>query len=148
MPPLAAVFFDIGGTLADRDAAGRLVPFNDSPALLRAARESLGLRVGVITNLPATLSDDQIRAMLKDAGLLPFIDPSGLVTNHAAGADNPDPRIYQFAAARFGLMRRRKGVMCGSFAGERDWMRDNPFTMPHRSREGAHEIQRVEKSEV
>ena len=103
MSPLAAVFFDIGGTLADRDAAGRLVPFDDSPALLRTARESLGLRVGVITNLPATLSDDQIRAMLKDAGLLPFIDPSGLVTNHAAGADKPDPRIYQFAAAQFGL---------------------------------------------
>jgi hypothetical protein len=35
--PIAAVFFDIGGTLADRDAAGRFVPFDDSPALLRAA---------------------------------------------------------------------------------------------------------------
>ena len=41
------------------------------------------------------------------------------------------------------IMRRRKGVMCGSFASERDGVRDNPFTMPHRSREGAQENQRV-----
>jgi FMN phosphatase YigB (HAD superfamily) len=103
MQPLAAIFFDIGGTLGDRGADGRLVPFDDSVALLRAMRDNLGLRVGVITNLPKTLSDDQARQMLKDAGLLPFLDPLGLVTNHAAGADKPDPRIYRFAADRFRL---------------------------------------------
>src|ERR1051325_5623406 len=39
-------------------------------------------------------------------------------------------------------MRRRKGVMCGSVASERGVVRDNPFRMPHRSKEGANENQR------
>ena len=102
MSPIAAVFFDIGGRspiATPPDGSCR----STSPRAAPAARESLGLRVGVTTNLPATLSDDQIRAMPKDTGLLPFVDPSGLVTNHAAGVDKPDPRIYQFAASRFGL---------------------------------------------
>jgi FMN phosphatase YigB (HAD superfamily) len=103
VPTISAVFFDIGGTLGDRDAAGRLVPFDDSVALLRAARDTLGLRVGVITNLPDTLGDDQIRRMLEAAGLLPFLDPRGLVTNHAAKADKPDPQIYEFAARQLDL---------------------------------------------
>lgn len=103
VPTITAVFFDIGGTLGNRDASGRLVPFGDSVALLRSVRDALGLRVGVITNLPDTLTDDQIRQMLRDAGLLPFLDPDGLITNHAAKADKPDPRIYQFAAGRLGL---------------------------------------------
>jgi FMN phosphatase YigB (HAD superfamily) len=103
MPTIRAVFFDIGRTLGDRDAAGRLIPFDDSVALLRAARDTLGLKVGVITNLPDTLSDDQIRRMLEEAGLFSFLDPAGLVTNHTAGADKPDPRIYQFAAKRLRL---------------------------------------------
>src|SRR6516164_9419292 len=32
------------------------------------------------------------------------------------------------------IMRRRKGVMCGSFAGERGVEVTNPFMMPQRSR--------------
>jgi hypothetical protein len=35
--------------------------------------------------------------------------------------------------------------MCGCFASERDGVRENPFTMPHRSREGAQEKERAEK---
>jgi FMN phosphatase YigB (HAD superfamily) len=103
MPPLGAVFFDIGGTLGDRDATGRLVPFDDSVDLLRVMRDNLGLKVGVITNLPTTLDDEQVRQMLGDAGLLSFLDPLGLVTNHAAQTDKPDPVIYRFAANRLGL---------------------------------------------
>jgi FMN phosphatase YigB (HAD superfamily) len=103
VPPISAIFFDIGGTFGNSDAAGHLVPFDGSVALLRAARDSLGLKVGVITNLPATLSDEQVRQLLKDPGLLPFLDPVGLITNHAAKADKPDPKIYLFAAKQLGL---------------------------------------------
>jgi FMN phosphatase YigB (HAD superfamily) len=103
VPRISAVFFDIGGTLANLNAAGALVPFDDSIALLKATRDTLGLRVGVITNLPDTLSDAQIRQLLEDAGLLPFLDPKGLITNHAAGADKPNSKIYQFAAKQLDL---------------------------------------------
>jgi FMN phosphatase YigB (HAD superfamily) len=103
VPTLSAVFFDIGGTLGDRDPSGRLVPFDDSVALLRAMRDTLGLKVGVITNLPASMSDDQLRQLLTDAGLLPFLDPRGVVTNHSAGVDKPDPHIYRFAAGQLSV---------------------------------------------
>ena len=45
------------------------------------------------------------------------------------------------------IMRRRKGVMCGSFASERWEVSNNPFTMPHRSREGAYHNPRHERRE-
>src|SRR2546430_13994493 len=40
------VFFDIGGTLGDRSAAGNFVAFPSSAGLLQSRRE-LGLRVGI-----------------------------------------------------------------------------------------------------
>lgn len=101
--PLRVAFFDIGNTLGRVDAAGRLVPFGDSAALLRSMRDGLGLRVGVITNLPAGMTAADAGSLLDGAGLGAFLDPLGLVTNHDAGADKPLAAIYQFAAARVGV---------------------------------------------
>ncbi len=104
--PLRAVFFDIGGTLgivSGAPHARRLAPFDSSAALLRTMAETLGLLVGVISNIPPDMSTDEVRAMLAAAGLLPLLDSNAIVTSRDAGAEKPAPQIYQFAARRVGL---------------------------------------------
>ena len=97
------VFFDIGGTLGERDAAtGKFTPFPSSDGLLRSMRQ-LGLRVGVITNLGGQLTNADALNMLKSSGLDQFLDPNGFVSDHDAGTAKPDPEIYRFAAQRAGL---------------------------------------------
>jgi HAD superfamily hydrolase (TIGR01509 family) len=95
------VFFDIGGTLGERDAAGRFTPFPSSADLLRALREELGVRIGVITTLGALTNNDALN-LLRDAGLAGFLEPGALVSEHDAGAAKPAPAIYRFAAQRVG----------------------------------------------
>jgi FMN phosphatase YigB (HAD superfamily) len=110
LPPVAdphalkAVFFDIGNTLGSLNAAGRLVPFAPgSLELLSVMKGVLGLQIGIITNLPPSLSQDDIERLLDDAGLLRFIDTGALITNKDAGVDKPDPAIYRLAAGRIGV---------------------------------------------
>jgi FMN phosphatase YigB (HAD superfamily) len=101
---LKVVFFDIGNTLGAVNSTGRLQPFEPgSLALLSVMKGVLGLRVGIITNLPAAMSHQDIQQLLEAAGLVRFIDEDGLITNHDAGADKPDAAIYRFAAARLGV---------------------------------------------
>lgn len=97
------VFFDIGGTLGERDAVGKFTPFPSSAGLLDAMRKAEGLRVGVITNLGGQMSDGEAMKMLKGAGLDKFLDPAGFVSDNKAGAAKPDLAIYRFAAAQVGV---------------------------------------------
>jgi FMN phosphatase YigB (HAD superfamily) len=93
------VFFDIGGTLGERNAAtGDFVPFPTSAGLMQSMRD-LGLRVGIITTL-GTLTDADGLALLKKAGLKTFLDPAGFISEHDAGVAKPNPEIYLFAANR------------------------------------------------
>ena len=97
------VFFDIGGTLGERNAAnGNFVPFPSSTGLLRAMRE-LGLRVGIITTLGPQLTNADGLALLKKAGLSQFLDPAGFISDHDANVAKPDLEIYRFAAQRVGV---------------------------------------------
>jgi FMN phosphatase YigB (HAD superfamily) len=99
--PLEFVFFDIGGTLGERDpATGKLIPFSSSSKLLKTMRDVLGLRVGVITTL-GPLSNAQGRALLEQAGLATFLDPQGFFSEHDNNeVAKPDPAIYRAAAER------------------------------------------------
>lgn len=98
---LAFVFFDIGNTLGAINAKGQLEPFDPgSKALLSVLRGVLGLRLGVITNLPINMSLQDVQGLLEDAGLFRFLDSVGLITNHEAQADKPEVAIYQYAAQR------------------------------------------------
>ena len=91
-------FFDIGGTLGDRDpVSGKLIPFPSTVKMLTAVKAALGLRIGVITTL-GILTDAQGMKLLEQAGLDVFLDPKGFVSEHLAGVGKPDPAIYQFAA--------------------------------------------------
>jgi FMN phosphatase YigB (HAD superfamily) len=97
------VFFDIGGTLGLAGADG-LTPFPDSAELLRDLRDVVGLRVGIITTLGTQLTNADAMAMLHQAGLAPFIDPQGFVSDHdTGGIAKPRRAIYEFAARQAGL---------------------------------------------
>lgn len=97
------VFFDIGGTLGERDAVGKFTPFPSSAGLLDAVRKMIGLRIGIITTLGGHLSDAEALKMLKGVGLEQFLDPKGFVSDNSAGATKPDPAIYRFAAQQVGV---------------------------------------------
>jgi FMN phosphatase YigB (HAD superfamily) len=101
---ISFVFFDIGGTLGERDpATGKLHAYPSSLGLLSAIRDGIGMRIGVITTL-GPLSNDEGRALLSQAGLASFIDPQGFVSEHDVnGIGKPHRAIYQFAAQRAGV---------------------------------------------
>jgi FMN phosphatase YigB (HAD superfamily) len=101
--PLDVIFFDIGGTLGTvQETAGarRLELFPTSLTLLQIFKKVLGLRLGVITNIPPDMSSAEVRAMLATAGLLTLFDDDLIVTSRDAGAAKPHPGIYEFAADR------------------------------------------------
>jgi FMN phosphatase YigB (HAD superfamily) len=101
--PFNVVFFDIGGTLGTvQETAGarRLDLFSGTLTLLQTFRSALGLRLGVITNIPPDMSPAEVRTMLATAGLLTLFDNDLIVTSRDAGAAKPDARIYEFAADR------------------------------------------------
>jgi FMN phosphatase YigB (HAD superfamily) len=93
------VFFDIGGTLGERNpATGELVPFASTGGLLTALRDTMGMRIGVITTL-GNLNNVQGRQLLTRARLAEFLDPAGFVSEHDVGGEGkPKAIIYQFAA--------------------------------------------------
>lgn len=112
--PLKAIFFDARDTLGEVDRPGHLVPFRPTTEGLLEAMQAIGLKIGVITNLPDNISSDQGRKMIGEAVLSQdatgkqrtigdFIPAANIVTNHDAGFDKPDPRIYSFAAAKLGV---------------------------------------------
>lgn len=99
-----AVFFDIRDTLGVVDRKGHLVKYKPSTDhLLDAMKQAVGLRIGLITNLPADVSHEDGMTMVKDAGIWDYIDPLGFVSNKTAGAEKPHPDIYLYAAAQMGL---------------------------------------------
>jgi hemerythrin-like domain-containing protein/FMN phosphatase YigB (HAD superfamily) len=99
-----AVFFDVRDTLGTVDRAGHMVLFKPSTErLLSTVQQVHGLRIGIITNLPKNVTSAMGRAMLEEAGILPYLDPKGLVINHDVGSDKPGPEIFEKAAAQMGL---------------------------------------------
>jgi len=113
--PLKAIFFDARDTLGEVDKPGHLVPFRPTTERLLEAVQAIGLKIGVITNLPPDISAAQGRQMVTSAQLSQdpatgtiktigdFIPAANIVTNHDAGFDKPDPRIYAAAAAKLGV---------------------------------------------
>lgn len=113
-PPVEVVFFDLRDTLGEVDRPGHLVAYRPSTEkLLTAMRQIVGVRIGVITNLPADVTPEQGRRMIAEAVLSQhngepvrlgdFIDPQGIIINHEVGLNKPDPRIFAMAAAQMGV---------------------------------------------
>ncbi len=119
------IFFDVRDTLGEVDRPGHLVPYRPTTErLLSAMRNTVGLRIGVITNLPEDVSADAGRRMVQETVLSvepdggrtvrvgDFIDSKGLIVNHEVGFNKPDPRIYQRAAEKMGVPIERT-LYCG-----------------------------------
>jgi HAD superfamily hydrolase (TIGR01509 family) len=98
-PEIDFVFFDIGGTLGERDpVTGKLVAYPSSEGVLRIMRNEVKLRIGIITTLGGQMSDEQALGLLHEAKLGGFLDPMGFVSDNKAGVAKPQAAIYQFAA--------------------------------------------------
>ncbi|HEX2988192.1 MAG TPA: HAD family hydrolase [Chloroflexota bacterium] len=57
---------------------------------------AMGVRLGVVSNGPVTVSD-----LLTQAGLIPFFET--VIASQAMGIQKPDPRIFREALGRMGL---------------------------------------------
>lgn len=100
---LKAVFFDLKDTLGYIDRPGHLVTFKPSTQeLLDTIKAIMGVKIGVITNLPKEIDAEVGRKMIADAGITPYLDPNGIVINHDVGVDKPNPEIYRIAAKQIG----------------------------------------------
>ena len=122
--PLRAIFFDARDTLGNVDRPGHLVPFRPTTEQLLESVKALGVKIGVITNLPKDVSADQGKKMVTDAVLSQnpktgklrtigdYIPADHILTNHEAGVSKPDPRIYRKAAELLGV-KPSEALFCG-----------------------------------
>jgi len=122
--PLRAIFFDARDTLGNVDRPGHLVPFRPTTEQLLESVKALGVKIGVITNLPKDVSAEQGKRMVTDAVLSQdpksgkvrtiedYIPADHILTNHEAGVSKPDPRIYRKAAELLGV-KPSEALFCG-----------------------------------
>lgn len=109
---IKAVFFDARDTLGEVDRPGHLVPYRPSTEKLLSSMKALGLRLACITNLPDDVTAEQGKQMITSAVLAEqplltigdFIAAGDVITNHEAGSNKPDERIYRYAAETLGLV--------------------------------------------
>jgi histidinol phosphatase-like enzyme len=118
---IKVVFFDARDTLGEVDTPGHMIPYRPSTEQLLSGCKDMGITIGVITNLPGDprakpgtpefgLTDQQGKDMVTKARLSwneketkwrtigDFILPEHVITNKAAGASKPAPKIYEYAA--------------------------------------------------
>ena len=101
---IRAVFLDIRDTLGFVDSPGHLITFKPSTEhLLQTIKEQLGVRIGLITNLPDNVPDTKGFEMIENAGIFKYVDRNDVITNHQSGLEKPHPGIYEFAAKKLGL---------------------------------------------
>jgi hemerythrin-like domain-containing protein len=101
---IKAVFLDIRDTLGFVDMPGHLITFKPSTEhLLQTLRQDLSVQIGLITNLPADVSDEKGMEMVENAGILKYVNKENVITNHQAGIDKPLAGIYEFAARKLGF---------------------------------------------
>jgi haloacid dehalogenase-like hydrolase len=118
---IQVIFFDARDTLGEVDRPGHLIPYRPSTEQLLTACRDLGVKLGVITNLPGNplanpgtpehgLTDDQGKDMVVNAVLSQdqisqkqrtigdFIPRDNVITNKAAKVSKPAAGIYEYAA--------------------------------------------------
>src|SRR4029450_2134461 len=66
---IKVVFFDARDTLGEVDRPGHLVPYRPSTEQLLSQCSRMGVKLGVITNLPGKLTDEDGKKMVTEAVL-------------------------------------------------------------------------------
>jgi hemerythrin-like domain-containing protein len=98
------VLLDVRDTLGYVDRPGHLVLFKPSTRqFLQSLKNEMKVRIGIITNLPANVSHEQGVTMLKEAGILDYVDANDVVSSHEAGSEKPAAGIYQYACTKLNV---------------------------------------------
>lgn len=107
-----AIFFDLGNTLVEAGPGGQFV--------LRAGAQqtidrlqAAGVRLGIITNVPAGWTREDLEALLVEPAFLDEFEV--VVLSSQAPAAKPDPQIYQHA---HGLLSAPPSIGESAFVGE------------------------------
>ncbi|MEM9291039.1 MAG: HAD family hydrolase [Acidobacteriota bacterium] len=109
---LQAIFFDLGNTLIEDPGTGTFV-LRDGAQETVDALQTLGLQLGVITNVPAGWTRANLEAIMAQPE---FLDEfSVVVLSSQAPAPKPDPSIYTFA---HGLLQIPVPITETAFVGE------------------------------
>jgi len=95
--PVAAVLFDLGGTLLVEGNDGLFEDAYDVDNLLDAL-EAAAIPVGVVTNVPSTWTIEDVRALLAEPTFLDRFDVV-LLSSEATANPKPNPAIYLEALA-------------------------------------------------
>ena len=103
MAKIGVVFLDVGGTLGRVDAKLQLHPFATTKSLLLSLGGALGLRLGVISNVPLGMHGPELKILLDQAGMLSYFDERLVIASTDAGTRKPAPAIYQYAASLAGV---------------------------------------------
>ncbi len=91
---LRAIFFDLGDTLVEAGGGGLFVVRAGAQETVDQL-QAIGVETGVITNVPAGWTRDDLEAILADPAFLDEFDV--LVLSSQAPAPKPNPQIYLHA---------------------------------------------------
>ncbi len=94
-PQIQVVFFDLGDTLVELDVGSGLFVLRPGAAETVNQLQTLGIRLGIITNVPADWDLDDLRAVLAEPEFLDEFEAIALSSE--APAPKPDPAIYLYA---------------------------------------------------
>lgn len=95
---LKVVFFDLGDTLVEQDSGSGLFVLRAGAAEIVAQLQTLGIRIGIITNVPADWTLDDLRAVMAEPEFLDEFEV--VVLSSEAPAPKPDPAIYLHSQAQ------------------------------------------------
>lgn len=107
-----AVFFDLGDTLVEAGAGGLFVLSEGTQQTLDGLR-GRGVRLGLITNVPAGFTREDLEALLEQPQLLDAFEV--VVLSSQAPAPKPNPAIYLHA---HGLLTAAPPITRTAFVGE------------------------------
>ncbi len=113
IPCLEAVFFDLGNTLVENPGNGIHI-LRPGAAETISTLQGMGVRLGIITNVPSGWDMDDLRAVLAEPEFLDEFEV--VVLSSEAPASKPNPAIYTFAHESLGAPR--PPITATAFVGE------------------------------